>query len=55
MGAKTGAQGGQTLDIRAYTQQIKSQLNKLEDECTFDFMNLNQEALKLYKDINKSE
>ena len=23
-GAKAGAQGGQTLDIRAYTQQIKS-------------------------------
>lgn len=54
-GALGGSKGSGTLDIRAYTQQIKQQLYKLEDECTFDFMSLNQEALKLYKDINKSE
>ena len=44
-----------TLDIRAYTSQIKSQLTKLEEEATLDFMALNQNAFSLYQDISKSE
>jgi len=33
--------GPQSLDIRAYTSQIKNQISKLEEECAHDFMNLN--------------
>ena len=31
------------------------QLTKLEEECITDFMSLNQEALQLYQDINRSD
>ena len=47
--------GPQSLDIRAYTSQIKNQISKLEEECTHDFMDLNDQALKLFQDINKSD
>lgn len=36
-------------------QQIKNQLNSLEEECMIDFMALNSQAMQLYDDISKTE
>lgn len=42
------------LDIRAYTQKIKEELNRLEEECITDFLTINKDVATLYNELNKS-
>ena len=42
------------LDIRNYTQKIKDELTRLEEESITDFLTINNEVATLYHELNKS-
>lgn len=43
------------LDIRSYTQKIKEELTKLEDQCLSDYMAVTNNVATLYEELEKSE
>lgn len=42
------------LDIRSYTQKIKEELNRLEDQCLNDYSLVAADVASLYTDLDKS-
>ena len=42
------------LDIRSYTQKIKEELTKLEDQCLGDYLAVCGDVANLYEELDKS-
>lgn len=42
------------LDIRTYTQKIKEELTKLEDQCLTDYMAVQNNVATLYEELDRS-
>lgn len=42
------------LDIRTYTQKIKEELTKLEDQCLSDYMTVCSNVATLYDELDRS-
>ena len=42
------------LDIRTYTQNIKKELTKLEDQCLTDYMAVQNNVAQLYEELDRS-
>ena len=42
------------LDIRSYTQNIKEELSKLDDQCLSDYMAVCGDVASLYEELEKS-
>ena len=42
------------IDIRTYTQNIKKELTKLEDQCLTDYMAVQNNVACLYEELDRS-